>query len=70
LGASGADWRAPPVGSVRFGDFARTMPMSRSFGYDRGKPIDRYYIENFLQLNAADIHGRVLEIGDNSYTMH
>lgn len=70
LGVSGADWRAPLVGSVRFGDFARTMPISRSFGYDRGKPIDRYYIENFLQLNAADIHGRVLEIGDNSYTMH
>jgi SAM-dependent methyltransferase len=31
-------------------------------------PIDRYYIEKFLVQHAADIHGRVLEIGDDSYT--
>jgi hypothetical protein len=51
------------------GDFNRTSPYSKQFGYDRGGPVDRYYIENFLQKNASLIHGRVLEIGDNEYTL-
>jgi hypothetical protein len=46
----------------------RTTPISRQFGFDRGQPIDRYYIENFLAYHANDIRGRVLEIGDASYT--
>jgi SAM-dependent methyltransferase len=46
----------------------RRTPVSAYFGYDRGQPVDRYYIENFLAANAGDIRGRVLEIGDNSYT--
>ena len=58
----------PPVGWVRFGSLRRVTPISRSFGYDRGTPIDRYYIERFLARQAADIRGRVLEIGDRSYT--
>lgn len=44
------------------------MPVSRVFGFDRGLPIDRYYIETFLQSHKADIRGRVLEIGDSTYT--
>lgn len=59
----------PAVGQVQAGDFARTTPFSNDFGFDRGGPVDRYYIENFLQKEAASIRGRVLEIGDNSYTM-
>ena len=59
---------APKVGEMRFGDFARTTPVSSAFGFDRGTPIDRYYIESFLSQNAGDIQGRVLEIADNSYT--
>jgi len=47
---------------------ARTIPISRDFGFDRGKPIDRYYIEHFLRQNAAHIRGRVLEIGDDHYS--
>jgi SAM-dependent methyltransferase len=38
------------------------------FGFDRGTPIDRYYIERFIADHRADIRGRVLEIGDSSYT--
>jgi SAM-dependent methyltransferase len=60
---------APPLGAVKLGDFARTAPISDSFGFDRGKPIDRYYIEKFLGKSANDIRGRVLEIGDNDYTV-
>jgi hypothetical protein len=58
----------PPQGQVRFGDFRRVTPISPKFGLDRGKAVDRYYIENFLAQQAAHIKGRVLEIGDNAYT--
>lgn len=58
----------PPVGRVCFGSLRRVHPISEHFGYDRGLPIDRYYIENFLTHHADDIRGRVLEIGDDSYT--
>jgi len=58
----------PPVGEVCLGDLKRTEPISRKFGGDRGTPVDRYYIENFLETHARDIRGRVLEIGENVYT--
>lgn len=58
----------PPVGRVRLGDLRRTTPISRVFGYDRGQPVDRHYIEAFLARHATDIRGRVLEIGDDAYT--
>lgn len=58
----------PPVGGVRFGDFRRLEPLSRCYGYDRGRPIDRYYIENFLAAQGHRITGNVLEIGENTYT--
>ena len=54
-------------GRVRFGSFDSVSPISREFGYDRGLPIDRYYIESFLEAHAGDIQGRALEIGDASY---
>ncbi len=47
----------------RFGSFRRLQPISRSFGMDRGKPVDRYYIESFLARHRGDIRGRVLEAG-------
>jgi SAM-dependent methyltransferase len=60
--------RWPPVGWVRFGSLRHVRPISPYWGTERGRPIDRYYIEHFLAQNAGDIQGRVLEIGDNSYT--
>lgn len=57
-----------PVGKVQFGSLRRVTPISRDWGWDRGLPIDRYYVEKFLAAYSADIQGRVLEIGDNSYT--
>ncbi len=60
---------APPlVGRIDFGDLGTTVPVSRNFGFDRGLPIDRYYIEGFLERSRADIRGRVLEIGDDQYS--
>jgi glycosyltransferase involved in cell wall biosynthesis/SAM-dependent methyltransferase len=58
----------PAVGQVDFGQLRRTIPVSRWFGFDRGRPVDRKYIEDFLDRHAADVKGRVLEIGDNTYT--
>ena len=58
----------PRLGSVDFGGLRRVTPVSRVFGFDRGTPIDRYYIERFLGTQAEDIRGRVLEIGDDRYT--
>jgi SAM-dependent methyltransferase len=46
----------------------RLEPLSRVFGYDRGFPVDRYYIERFLGEHAHLIAGRVLEVGDAHYT--
>lgn len=57
----------PPRGSVSFGDLRRVTPVSASFGLDRGRPIDRHYIEAFLSASAADIKGRTLELGDPYY---
>ncbi|GAB3820333.1 glycosyltransferase [Pontibacter rugosus] len=59
----------PRPGKVALGDFNRYTPFSTQFGYDRGGPVDRYYIENFLEQEADSVKGRVLEIGDNSYTV-
>lgn len=58
----------PRVGTVDFGDLRRTEPVSRVFGFDRGTPIDRHYIEAFLAEHAELVRGRVLEIGDATYT--
>jgi LmbE family N-acetylglucosaminyl deacetylase/SAM-dependent methyltransferase len=59
--------RPPPVGRVRFGNLRRVEPMSRDWGFDRGRPVDRYYIETFLADHAGDIKGRALEIVDDEY---
>ena len=51
-----------------FNLFVRTKPVSIVFGLDRGSPIDRFYIEFFLDKYKKYITGNVLEIADNTYT--
>ncbi len=60
----------PPVavGAVDFGSLRRLVPISADFGCDRGRPVDRYYIERFLDDHAGDVRGSVLEIGESTYT--
>jgi SAM-dependent methyltransferase len=65
--ARGEEYVSPP-GAVRFGDLRRVAPLSRKWGKDRGRPVDRYYIENFLDRHRQDLRDRVLEVGDNAYT--
>lgn len=44
-------------------------PVSRKFGMERGKAIDRYYIEKFLKENEELVYGDCLEIAENTYTL-
>jgi SAM-dependent methyltransferase len=52
-----------PLGTLR-----RMAPLSDCWGYDRGTPTDRYYIERFLDHHRSDIRGCVLEVKDSTYT--
>jgi hypothetical protein len=53
---------------VYFDDLSRKEPVSSVFATDRGTSIDRYYIEKFLDKNRDDIHGRILEISESTYS--
>lgn len=57
--------RYPLIGSIA--DMG-TEPVSRQFGTERGTPVDRYYIDKFLESHSELISGDVLEIEDNTYT--
>lgn len=59
------NWRLPVV----WGSFRKLQPISQIYGLDRGNSIDRYYIEKFLKKHSSHITGKVLEIGDNRYTL-
>jgi SAM-dependent methyltransferase len=60
------DWRRsrPPD----LGDLRRVTPIDPNWGFERGTPIDRVYVERFIGGHAADIRGRVLEIAAPDYT--
>jgi hypothetical protein len=60
-------YRVPP-NRINFGSLRRLNPVSNVFGYDRGLPIDRHYIESFLSQHSGVIRGCVLEVGDDSYS--
>jgi SAM-dependent methyltransferase len=53
---------------ARLGTLRSAEPLSRDFGYDRGTPVDRYYIEQFLESRRTAVRGRVLEVKDSTYT--
>ena len=39
----------------RWGNLRRREPFSSYYGFDRGTPVDRFYIERFLSDRAQDI---------------
>jgi SAM-dependent methyltransferase len=51
-----------------FGSLRGVAPLSNEWGFDRGTPVDRYYIEQFLGANSSDIAGRVVEVKSAAYT--
>lgn len=56
-----------PLNSIDWGDLRGREPISRWWGLGRGQPIDRFYIENFLRQNTADIKGHCLEVFNDNY---
>jgi SAM-dependent methyltransferase len=66
---------SPPRPIARLRTPRRLVPVSRVFGGDRGNPIDRYYIDDFLRRHSGSsgyapgaIHGHVLEVREDTYT--
>jgi SAM-dependent methyltransferase len=60
------DWRRgrrPDLGDLR-----RVTPIDANWGFERGTPIDRVYVERFIGGRSRDIRGRVLEIAAPDYT--
>jgi len=59
------------VKPVREEDFLTSLePVSRLFGCDRGTPIDRYYINNFLRresIKLSDVE-MTFEVGEDTYS--
>jgi SAM-dependent methyltransferase len=64
--AAYVDWRRRRPPSL--GDLRRVTPIDPNWGFERGTPIDRVYVEEFVAAHAADIRGRVLEIAAPDYT--
>jgi peptidoglycan/xylan/chitin deacetylase (PgdA/CDA1 family) len=60
--------KAAEAESVDWGDLRHPFPVSHDWGYDRGTPVDRPYIEQFLADHAADVRGIVLEVQESNYT--
>ena len=52
-----------PIGAVDFGDFRRQLPICPQFGNSRGRSIDRYYLDRFVETVRSDVKGVTLEIG-------
>ncbi len=43
------------------------QPVSRTFGYERGQPIHRYYVQRFFETHSGHIRGHCLEFHDPGY---
>ena len=56
------------ISRLRWHDLRDVRPVSVEFGFDRGTPIDRYYIEKFLSNNKSLIKGKVLEVAESHYS--
>jgi SAM-dependent methyltransferase len=55
------------LNGARWGNLRRFEPFSSYYGFERGTPIDRFYIESFLAERSGDIRGSVLEVGNARY---
>lgn len=54
--------------AARYATMRQTEPLSDCWGHDRGTPLDRFYIEQFLEAHRHKVRGRVLEMEDRYYT--
>lgn len=51
---------------ARFGDLRRTDPVG-GWGYERGTPVDRWYIDRWLARWPGLVRGRALEVKGDDY---
>ncbi len=51
-----------------WGNLRRRDPFCAHWGYTRGTPVDRVYIESFLELHRSDIRGDVAEMMSGDYS--
>ena len=51
-----------------WGNLRRVTPISATYGFERGTPIDRYYVDKFFTAHRQFITGRVLEIQTRDHT--
>jgi SAM-dependent methyltransferase len=51
---------------LRWSSTRRLEPLSE-WGFERGTPVDRLYIERFLEEHRDLVHGRVLEVKEDLY---
>jgi SAM-dependent methyltransferase len=54
---------SPAIGSINWGDFRRLAPLCHITGFTRGNPIDRYYLQKFVDEIREQVVGDVLEVG-------
>jgi SAM-dependent methyltransferase len=66
LRAGYVEWRRRRP--LDLGDLRRLTPIDANWGFERGTPVDRLYVERFIGGHAGDISGRVLEIAAPDYT--
>ncbi|MBE2317959.1 methyltransferase domain-containing protein [Solirubrobacter sp. CPCC 204708] len=67
--------RRARLSGYRLPSFGRRLaPFSRDYGFDRGTPVDRHYIQAFLSRYATfagygtgDVRGVTLEVGGDEY---
>lgn len=51
----------------RWGNLRHLEPFSASFGFDRGTPIDRYYMAQFFTAHADAFRGAAGEVADSTF---
>src|SRR5579864_4391573 len=54
--------------AVEWNDLRRPRPFSSLWGFDRGRPVDRHYIDAFLRAHSDDVRGFTLEVQDSHFT--
>lgn len=52
---------------ILFGTLRSTEPVNPAFGAGRGTPIDRYYLDRYLEHHATVITGHAMEVGGTDY---
>lgn len=56
------------TGAPDWGALKSATPVDAHYGARRGTPVDRYYIERFLDAHRGDVRGQVLESAFDEYT--